>query len=372
MRLRIASIAFLIGSLCTGVTWLFFQPLLLRIGAVVKSAMPEGTERAAIQRLWSLLPFSLALEILLLTAIVYALLQLTVGRPLKRTEEAMAQLEQLNLDLPLQPSAGPLLSRVQDSLRRMADSLRKEQALNRRQVSDLQRMNDQLARAQTGLVASERLATVGRLAAGVAHEVGNPLSGILGYLSLAKSRAQSSAELTEYLYLLEHEVGRIDQIVRRLLDLGRPSRSATHPVELGPLVRSCVGLVTKGQEFERVVTEVEIPAGLSAIADPGPLSQVVINLLLNAAQAMKGQGRIRIDARRDGERVALSIEDDGPGLTPEARAHLFEPFFTTKEAGKGTGLGLAVSLHLAHEMGGELRAEERTAGARFTLALPPA
>jgi two-component system, NtrC family, sensor kinase len=113
-----------------------------------------------------------------------------------------------------------------------------------------------------------------------------------------------------------------------------------------------------------------IPGGTLASADPGPLSQVLINLLINAAQAMEGKGRIELRTETVGSRVLLHVEDEGPGLPPEAQRQLFQPFFTTKERG-GTGLGLAISLHLVKAMGGELRAQNREhGGARFTVELP--
>ncbi|WP_225410985.1 sensor histidine kinase [Stigmatella hybrida] len=372
MKWRIASVAFLLGSLATGLSWLTLLPTLLHLMDVARRWVPsEGVEAAVLSRVRGFLPFALGLDLLVLVILAYIVLEFTVGRPLRATELAVGQLERLELDLTPISQGGPFLSRIQSALNRMAEALRREQALTRSQLEALRQANARLSRAQTELVSAERLATVGRLAAGVAHEVGNPLAGILGYLSLARMRA-STAELKDFLDRIDHEVHRIDGIVRGLLDLGRPRSGPLAPVDLGQVVETCVRLVRAGPELSRVEVGFALAPGLLARADPGPLSQIVINLLLNAAQAMGGQGAVRVSTGREANEVWLMVEDTGPGLTAEVMARLFEPFFTTKE-GKGTGLGLAVSLHLAQGMGGKLTAENAPGGgARFTLRLTAA
>ena len=224
MRLRIAAIAFLISTLAVGLCWLSLQPLLARLLDVLHHlAAPGGPEQALLVRTARLLPALLGVHLVAGGALVYAVLYLTVARPLGRAEGLVDQLSTLRLELdrPLD-RGGPLLSRLQGALGRLASALRDEQATTRRQVSALQLTNERLSRAQAELAAAERLATVGKLAAGVAHEVGNPLSGILGYLSLAQARAKGDAQLADFLQRIDAEVQRIDQIVRGLLDLGGP------------------------------------------------------------------------------------------------------------------------------------------------------
>jgi two-component system NtrC family sensor kinase len=372
MKWRIASVAFLLGSLTTGLSWLTLQPALIRLLDMARRLAPPGSlDAERLARVRGLLPLALALDLVVLTVLVYFVLDFTVGRPLRATELAVEQLGRLELDLAPVSQGGPLLSRIQSALNRMAEALRREQALTRSQLSELQQANARLARAHTELVSAERLATVGKLAAGVAHEVGNPLAGILGYLSLARMRA-TTPELKEYVERIDHEVHRIDGIVRGLLDLGRPRPATLAPVDLSQVVETCVKLVRAGPELSNVRVDFALESGLLARADAGPLSQIVINLMLNAAQAMGGQGSVRVSTRREGTEVKLAVEDTGPGIPPEVMPRLFEPFFTTKE-GKGTGLGLAVSLHLTQSMGGRLTAENVPgAGARFTVHLPSA
>ncbi|MCP3143995.1 sensor histidine kinase [Pyxidicoccus xibeiensis] len=371
MKWRIASVAFLLGSLSTGLTWLSVQPVLIRLLDVVRRLAPPGSAEAEVlARVKGLLPLALGLDLVALTVLAYVVLDLTVGRPLRSTEAVVEQFGRLELDAHLVPAqGGPLLSRMQRALRRMAEALQAEQTLTRSQMESLREANARLARAQTELVSSERLATVGRLAAGVAHEVGNPLSGILGYVALARTKA-STPEVKDFLDRIDHEVQRIDHIIRGLLDLGRPGSASLGPVELGAVVETCVRLVRATPELAGVTVELGLEPGLLARADPGPLSQILINLLLNAGQAMGGQGRVHVTSRREGDEAWLVVEDAGPGIPPEVMERLFEPFFTTKGR-QGTGLGLAVSLRLAQVMGGRLLAENAPAGgARFTVSLP--
>jgi two-component system, NtrC family, sensor kinase len=297
-------------------------------------------------------------------------LDLMVGRPLRRTEEVVEQLGRLELDVDLPESAGPLLSRIQHLLSRMKEALRQERVTTRSQVEALREAHARLLQAQTELVAAERLATVGRLAAGVAHEVGNPLAGIMGYLSLAGERTKEP-QVQEFLGLIDHELQRIDGIVRGLLELGRPGRERLGPVELEHVVRTCVRLVGAGRDFAHVRLELSLAPGLLARAEAGPLSQILINLLLNAAQAMGGRGVIHVSTRREGDDVRVVVEDSGPGIAAEVMPRLFEPFFTTREPGQGSGLGLAVSRHLAEGLGGGLSVENVAGGgARFSVRLP--
>jgi len=373
MKIRIASIAFLFSSISIGIAWLTMQPVIVRmIGAIRRLAPPGTPEAELLARVRVFIPLYLALNLLLLTLICYVVLYAVVGRPLRRTEEAIEQLGRLELEMPWEAHGGPLLARIQASLKRMAEALQREQAVTRRQLAELVSANERLTKAQTELVSSERLATVGELAAGVAHEVGNPLAGILGYLSIAKSRSQGSLELRDCLERIDAEVQRIDLIVRGLLDLGRPSQGVPAPVDVAGLVETCVRLVSAGPDFGAVEVTMEVEPGAVVRGESGPLSQVMINLLLNAAQAVQGAGQIKVRTHRENGQVHVHVEDSGRGIPVAALPHLFEPFFTTK-GGKGTGLGLAISMHLVSSMGGQLAAANVPGGgARFTVTLPAA
>ena len=221
---------------------------------------------------------------------------------------------------------------------------------------------------QAQLVQHEKLAGIGRLAAGVAHEINNPLGVILGYVRLLQRKAEGA--LAEDLKVVEEEAVRCQQIVEGLLDLARPGRG---PVEHVALREVCDEVVARLRESSRLGdVEVRVEGDASAWAWPPRLRQVLLNLVKNAAEAAGPGGTValRIDAAPDGG-ASVAVSDSGPGVKPEDRPRLFEPFFTTKSS--GTGLGLAVSRAIAEAHGGRIEADTGPlGGARFTLRLPPA
>jgi len=219
---------------------------------------------------------------------------------------------------------------------------------------------------QARLVQSEKLAGIGRLAAGVAHEINNPLAVILGYVKILRRKAEG--ELATDLGVVEDEALRAQEIVEGLLDLSRPLATAVEPVDLAALCREAVARLDETGRLAGARVEV---AGLARVeGNPQKLRQVVLNLVKNAAEAAGAGGRVdvRLSTPPAGG-VEVAVTDSGPGLTPEARGKLFEPFFTTKPT--GTGLGLAVSLGIVQAHGGTLEASSPPAGgARFTVWLP--
>jgi len=353
MRLRLLVTSVLIAIVTVGPAWFSLQPLLRRA-----QGQADTWQRAS--------ALVLTLDFVLATLLVYLVLHFTIGRPIERIEKTVRDLARDD-----DQESGGLLLRLDRALRRLALELGEERRLNKSRLEELTASHDALVKLQAELVATDRLATVGKLASGVAHEVGNPLSGILGYLSVMRMRHSGNAELLDLVQRIEHEVQRIDQIVRGLLELGRPSRGKAQPIDVRPVIDSCVKLLGASRDFEGVKVDIEGPSSLWLLAETGPLSQVLVNLLLNAAQAMSGQGRIVVRTEQTADSGRVVIEDEGPGLTAQAKARLFEPFFTTKAAGKGTGLGLAVSRHLLSQFEGALEVGDRPGGgARFTIALP--
>lgn len=366
MKLRLAFTSLAVVLVVTGALGLVLGPM-INLLAQTLAATPALVEPLLKWR--PTLTVLVGLSLVVSTGLVYLLLYLLFGLPLSRAEATVERIadEYTEIDV----SGGALLTRLDRSLRRLASALRDERDRNTAQLDSLKASNEQLARLQAELVAADRLATVGKLASGVAHEVGNPLAGILGYLSVIRMRAKGNAELNDVVDRIEKEVQRIDQIVRALLELGRPSRGKAQPIDVRPLVDNCVHLLSAGREFRDVQVAVEVPPSLWLRAEAGPLSQVLVNLLINAAQAMGGKGQVTITAREDGAVGRLSVADRGPGLPPEVLPRLFEPFFTTRPAGQGTGLGLAVSRHLLTQFEGTLEAANRPGGgAEFTIALP--
>jgi signal transduction histidine kinase len=226
-------------------------------------------------------------------------------------------------------------------------------------------MTASLKEHQRRLVESEKLAGIGRLAAGVAHEINNPLGVILGYAKLLRKKADAAA--AGDLAVIEDETLRAKEIVDGLLDLSRPLPAGAEPVDLRALSDDVVSRLAEARLLDGVAVSVDGRA--TAPGDPEKLRQVLVNLVRNAVEASGAGGRVALRlAEREGA-AEVAVEDSGPGIPPERRTRLFEPFFTTKP--RGTGLGLAVSRAIARAHGGDLEAEERgEGGARFALRLP--
>jgi C4-dicarboxylate-specific signal transduction histidine kinase len=243
-------------------------------------------------------------------------------------------------------------------------------------ISELERVNLELLRARESLLRAERLATLGRIASGIAHEVGNPLGAISGYVELARDRLQRASsphEIDDFLARIGAEVGRIDAIVRELLDLARPAEQVLGAIDLASPLDAALRLARVQARFRHVEVALDVAPELpKVIADERRLAQVFLNLLLNAGDAMAGAGRVSIRARSEDGGVVVRVEDSGPGIAPEDLPRVFEPFFTTKAPGHGTGLGLALSQGIVEGFGGRLGASNGAGGAVFTLELKAA
>jgi len=226
-------------------------------------------------------------------------------------------------------------------------------------------MTAALKENQERLVQSEKLAGIGRLSAGVAHEINNPLGVILGYAKLLKKKAEGS--LAADLQVIEDETLRCKDIVEGLLDLSRPMKGEPSTVDLAALCEEVAERLAETPAGEGIQVAIEGKATAQGVEQK--LRQVLFNLVKNAAEASKASGRVEIHLAQDAASTTVSIRDSGAGISPDARARLFEPFFTTKP--QGTGLGLAVSQAIARAHGGEISADSPPGGgAVFTLKLP--
>ena len=269
----------------------------------------------------------------------------------------------------------------------MAARLEAYRRANEKQVADLRAINADLSQAREDLIFAEKMATVGRLASGVAHEVGNPLASIIGFVDLLEQSPEDRALADDLLPRVRSELDRINRIIRDLLDYARPTGNTHLELEaiqevgegtsLQEVIDSASKLVTVQKRFAEVRFDDQVPATLPAVAVPwNRLQQVVLNLFVNAAEAMAGRGVIHVGIVADAEAtqaglVTVEIRDEGPGIDPRLGSNIYEPFFTTKEVGAGTGLGLAVSLRLVERMGGRLRhVRGSDGGACFHLSLP--
>jgi two-component system, NtrC family, sensor kinase len=236
------------------------------------------------------------------------------------------------------------------------------------------KMRQDLEDARIQLLQSEKIASVGRLAAGVAHEINNPLSGILIYADLLKRDLADHPQVSEDLQEIITQTLRCKQIVTRLLEFSRQSVGQRIPFEINEFIKRSAELLTYQALFHNVELILDLQPDIPEImGDPGQLQQVFTNLIINAGAAMNGKGRIVITSRFDpeSERVSLQFADTGPGIPPEIMDKIFEPFFTTKRPGEGTGLGLSVAYGIIQQHGGSIEVKNaHTGGAIFTILLP--
>jgi C4-dicarboxylate-specific signal transduction histidine kinase len=265
---------------------------------------------------------------------------------------------------------------VAEALSDMSEALERRNADLEKAVADLQSANASLRRARDGLDRSERLAAVGRLAAGVAHEVGNPMGAVLAFIDLVERGENLSEASRGYLHRAVEQGLRVRRILGQLLDFSRPPRATRVELDLLALAEQAVGLVSAQKRYDEIVFEVSgEPA--RAVADESIVAQILLNLVLNGADAVAPVEtpciRLRLVSEPAG-RVACWVEDNGPGVCEEDRQRIFDPFFTTKPPGEGTGLGLANALRFAEELGGSLDCQRSAGlgGAAFVLRLPAA
>jgi two-component system, NtrC family, sensor kinase len=224
------------------------------------------------------------------------------------------------------------------------------------------------------LVQSGKLAALGELAAGVAHEINNPLFAILGLTEFLLKDSEPGTQQHERLMLIQETGLEIKEIVRALLDFARENAEERHVVELETVVRSTVDLVRRTNAHKGVeLIEAYDASGIEVHASANQLKQIVLNLVANARQAMPNGGTARVGVYRERDQALVVVADDGPGMPPDVLDRVFEPFFTTKRDTGGTGLGLSVSLGIAEAHGGSLSVfSQPGGGATFTLRLPVA
>ncbi len=334
-------------------------------------------ESQALGRLLGL--YMLLVGIALLLAIYYALTRLLV-RPLDQLAAAARRVAggQRGMVVPVLPAAE--LTSLGHSLHVMTTRLLDEEGSLRNKVEELRRTTEELKHAQEQLVRSERLASVGRLAAGLAHEIGNPIAALLGFEELLLTTPLSPEEQRDFLSRMQRETERISRILRNLLDFARPTQplsliGAEEPGNINAALEETFALVRPQKRARGITLVNELPAQLpSVVLGREALVQLLLNLTLNAVDALaeRADGELRVTATIEPQRVRLLVSDNGPGVSPLVRERLFEPFATTKDVGEGTGLGLAVCRGLVEGAGGSIQLEqsESEPGARFVVLLP--
>jgi PAS domain S-box-containing protein len=229
------------------------------------------------------------------------------------------------------------------------------------QVKQLQQQVDQ----------SEKLAVIGQLAAGVAHEIGNPLASISSLVQVIQ-RKNKEEVLGEQLIIIKENIDRITKIVRELVDFSRPPSYEKVIIQITDVIKTAVGIVKYDKRVKKVNFETDFDPGLPLVRIvPDQVLQVFVNILINALDAIEGKGTITVKSYYKDEFIFIAIKDDGCGMDSDTVNQIFNPFYTTKEVGKGTGLGLSVSYSIIKKFNGEIKVEStQNEGSTFIIKLP--
>jgi signal transduction histidine kinase len=323
-----------------------------------------------------------AQKLMLLYALLYGavlvlfgvyLLSRAVVRPIRRLQAMSQRITAGDLEQAV-PVEGPReIADLAGSFNTMAGALRQSRRDTEAHIQALQRANSEVRQAQKELIRSEKMASVGHLAAGMAHEIGNPLGAVVGYLDFLKGESPPGRQ-KEIIERALAETGRIDRLVRELLDYAAPAGSEPQTFDPVAAMAEARDILRHQGAFDGLELDDRLPPSLpSTIMARHQLVQVFVNLLLNARDAASSGGTIRLSGGEDGGGVWLSMADDGCGMSPEILAHIFDPFYTTKAPGKGRGLGLAVCQRVVGDAGGRIDVRSTPGlGSEFTVWLKKA
>lgn len=326
------------------------QPGLVRVGLDMTSLRSTRHELAVLLGV-------IAVTVIAGGVVAAFLVGRRVGRPVRELLEAADRFDPAGQEMPIAPRGYAEIAILAQRFNRMMTRLRAA--------------HDEQERARQKAVATERMAALGSLVAGVAHEVNNPIAGMKSCLHRLQSEDVSPETLEEYLELLEDGVTRVENVMRRLLDFARPRPTRLEAASLADLSREGAALIQPLLHKRRVaLREIADDAkDARALADRTQVGQALLNLLLNAAYVTPEGGEIRVRLRHRPGGCGISIEDDGPGIPASVRHRIMDPFFSTKPERDGTGLGLSVTRTIAEAHGGELAFEFPERGTVATLWL---
>jgi two-component system NtrC family sensor kinase len=363
----------------------------------------QGPWKATLDMRWTLGPVESMLKteeqisivfavvfVIVLTLVSGLITQRVIGKPFELLAAAMRDVEGGDLSRRIPVDTLDDVGRLSQGFNRMLERLSQAdaqiRAFNQRLAAEIQKATRDLSEKNIALAqlnrllndlrldnaSKVRLATLGQLAAQLAHEIGTPLSSVSGHIQLALRERDLSGALRERLDVSAREIERISKIVRDYLDSTRPLEPERQPTALPKLLEEAVELVQGVAPDKRAaVSWVVDPTLGDLVTDPGLLRQIVINLVSNALDAVDKNGRIDVAARPVGDDVLITVSDTGHGIAPDDARRIFEPFYTTKGRGKGTGLGLAICRQLTAALGGAISVESTPGrGSTFFVRIP--
>ncbi len=397
-----------------------YSPLWIhgKMGGGIQLDIPIGDVMVYLLRYERMILVSLILDGAILIVFGSFLLSRVLVKPLKDLVRLTQKISEGDFSQTIEVTSKNEMGQLISSFNRMIGKLRENQESIDNYLESLEMANKKLKQAQEELIRTEKLASIGRFAAGVAHEVGNPLGAILGYTSILEKNDIDREESKDYLKRIEKEIDRINRIVRELLDFARPSKFEVKEIELNQVIENTISLLSHQKNFKNIETRLELQPSLPMIkGDESQLSQVFINIILNAIDAMPMGGRLMVKTenlvvgsffgsdfqqiyppRRKGDPtesdfsqlrktdpfsallvkyskgdqlVKIRISDTGMGIEQKNLEKIFDPFYSTKEPDKGTGLGLSISLRIVESMGGKISVESDVGkGSTFEIYFP--
>lgn len=328
---------------------------------ILRMAFDAEKTRAEIRHLFFLL---LSVTTLVISATLLVVSYL-IGRLVQSLEQLVEAMDKIDLESDRSLEIAPSLHRADEIafLIEHFEMLRQRLAQSRRQ----------LIQAQKQIYHAEKLASIGRLASGVAHEINNPLNGIKNCVYAIQRDPEDKEQFREYLQLINEGLNHIETVVQKLLGFARKQSKSIEPVDMNEAVRRVLQLMEYRINQKQISLELNLMEPLPSVkADYHLMQEVLMNLLLNSYDAVKEGGRIQVQTDQpDAGHIRIIIRDDGVGIPPEELPHIFDPFYTTKEPGEGTGLGLSVALGIVESHGGTIEVQS-TPGkeTEFRVILP--
>jgi signal transduction histidine kinase len=363
---------------------------LLRNGSIIAGVslvLPLKGIYETLRRMQHILLIYIFINVIVFSFFGYYRLSRIVVKPLQslvKRAEAYSEDDEMFF---LYEKKGNEFNKLSKALNSMLKKIADDKEKLRTTVMSLEKANIDLQQAQKEIIQAEKLASVGRLSSGIAHEIGNPIGIVVGYLELLKQNDISEEDKKEFILRTENEINRVNTTIKQLLDFSRPSSEALKAVSVHSIIEETVDAF----KFQPLMSDIELHLGLIAendrvMADSNQLRQVFLNLLINAADAISSvgghfEGKLSItsevvqnvpaESKDHLNMLKISYIDNGSGIAKENLGNIFDPFYTTKEPGKGTGLGLSVCFMIIHGIGGKIQASsEQGKGSTINIYLP--
>ncbi|MCX7991475.1 MAG: ATP-binding protein [Proteobacteria bacterium] len=314
------------------------------------------------------IPFGL-ISLVTLTLFTFAYYRKRFLVPFENLKKAYKSVSEDNITVRIDKSNVKEWDLIYDQFNEMMEKIESYKNKLEHNIEELKKINLALKSAQEEIIFSEKMATVGRLSAGLAHEIGNPLTSIMGYISYLKENAKSDEE-REILDLIFRETERINRIIRDLLNFARSKNEGGVSVcNVRDVIEDIIRLLAPQKDFKNIELINNVSEGKAVIFSTEELKQVLLNIIINAVDASRDGGKIQIDYQIEEDNFIISVTDEGGGIPDEIADKIFDPFFTTKPVGKGTGLGLSVAHSLVTKYGGKIYFKNYDRGCIFFVRL---